>query len=103
MRAFTLISLVFLVGCIIDNDPVRVESFALNPDGTFVFTARTNTVMTPNDDGEAERFRRDWLAEQLAEHEMCPTGYLVETRRLAEPPDAPTSNAHDVVYLGRCL
>lgn len=103
MRGLTLACLVLLTGCIIDNDRVRVESFAVNPDGTFIFTARTNTVMTPNDDGEAEEIRRDWLAQEVTEHAMCPAGYLVEVRRLAEPPDAPSSNAHDVVYSGRCL
>jgi hypothetical protein len=102
MRAFTLACLALLGGCI-DNDRVRVESFALNPDGTFVFSAQTNTVMTPNDDGEAEEIRRGWLAQELTEHGMCPAGYVVETRRLLEPPDAPSSNAHDVAYSGGCL
>ena len=103
MRAFTLACLVLLGGCIIDNDRVRVESFAANPDGTFVFTAQTNTVMTANDDGEAETIRRDWLAQALTEHEMCAAGYVVETRRLLGPAVAASSNAHDVAYSGRCL
>jgi len=103
MRVFTLACLVLLGGCIIDNDRVRVERFALNPEGTFVFAAQTNTVMTPNDDGEAEEIRRGWLAQELTEHEICPAGYVVETRRLLEPPDAQSSNAHDVVYSARCL
>lgn len=92
-----------LGGCIVDNDRVRVESFAADPAGTFVFAAQTNTVMTANDDGEAERIRRDWLAEELGAHGMCGAGYVVEIRRLVEPPDAPASNAHNVVYEGRCL
>ena len=91
------------MACIIDNDPVRVVSFAADPAGTFVFTAQTNTVMTENDDGEAEQIRRDWLADELNAHGMCAAGYFVEIRRLVEPPDAPASNAHDVVYSGRCL
>ena len=74
-----------------------------DPAGTFVFSAQTNTVMTPNDDGEAERIRRDWLAEELNAHGMCSAGYVVEIRQLLDPPDAPSSNAHDVVYTGRCL
>lgn len=101
MRALPLAFLVLLVlGC---NDRLRVESFAVNPNGTFIFTAQTNTVMTPNDDGEAEQIRRDWLAETLAANGMCGVGYVVETRRLAEPPNAPSTNTHDVVYTGRCL
>jgi hypothetical protein len=103
LRLLALACFVLLVGCIIDNDRVRVESFAADPAGTFVFAAQTNTVMTPNDDGEAEQLRRGWLAEQLAAHGMCNAGYVVETRRLVEPPDAPSGNAHDVVYSGRCL
>jgi hypothetical protein len=103
VRALAVIWFLFLTGCIIDNDPLRVESFAGDPAGTFVFSAQTNTVMTANDDGEAEQLRRDWLAEELSAHGMCAAGYVVETRRLFQPPDAPTSNAHDVVYTVRCL
>jgi len=89
-----------LGGCIIDNDPVRIESFTADPAGTFVFTAETDTVMTENDDGEAEQIRRNWLAEELGAHGMCGAGYVVETRRLLE---GPAGNAHEVVYTGRCL
>lgn len=103
MRAPVLACLVLLGGCIIDNDPVRVESLVADPAGTFLFTAQTNTVMTPNDDGEAEQLRRDWLAEELTAHSMCNAGYVIEIRKLVEPPDSPSSNAHDVVYSGRCL
>ena len=55
MRVLALVCLALLGSCIIDNDPVRVVSFAADPAGTFVFTAQTNTVMTENDDGEAEQ------------------------------------------------
>jgi predicted oxidoreductase len=103
VRVPALVCFALLGGCIIDNDRLRVESFSGDPAGTFVFTAQTNTVMTPNDDGEAERIRRDWLAEELGAHGMCGAGYVVEIRRLDEPPDAPASNAHNVVYEGRCL
>jgi hypothetical protein len=102
VRVLALVCLVLLCGCIIDNDPVRVVSFAADPAGTFVFTAQTNTVMTENEDGEAEQIRRDWLADELNARGMCSAGYFVEIRRL-EPPGAPSSNAHDVVYSGRCL
>src|SRR6516162_7934690 len=103
MRAPVLPCLLLLGGCIIDNDHVRVESFTYDPAGTFVFTAQTNTVMTANDDGEAEQIRRGWLGEDLIVHNVCTAGYVIETRQLAEPSDAPSSNAHDVVYSGRCL
>lgn len=103
MRALALFCLVSICGCIIDNDAVRVESFVGDPAGTFVFTAQTNTVMTANDDGEAERIRRDWLAEELTARGMCGAGYVVETRRLTEPPEPPATNAQDIVYSGRCL
>jgi hypothetical protein len=103
MFAFACLVLGLGCGCVIDNDPVRVVSFTADSDTTFVFAAQTNTVMTPNDDGVAEQIRRDWLAEELGAHGMCSVGYVVEIRRLVEPPDAPSSNAHDVVYSGRCL
>ena len=103
VRMLAFAGFVLLGGCIIINDPVRVVSFAADPAGTFVFTAQTNTVMTPNDDGEAEQIRRGWLAEEFGAHGMCGTGYVVEIRRLVEPTDAPSGNAHDVVYSGRCL
>jgi hypothetical protein len=103
MRMPVLVCVVLLAGCIIDNDQVRVESFVADPAGAFIFTVQTNTVMTPNDDGEAEQIRRQWLAEQLTAHAMCSAGYIVETRRLVEPPDPAAGNAHDVVYSGRCL
>ena len=100
VRMLALASLVLLGGC---NDPVRVVSFTAEPSGAFVFTAQTNTVMTENDDGEAEQIRRDWLADELDARGMCAAGYFIEIRRLVEPPDAPSTNAHDVVYTGRCL
>jgi hypothetical protein len=100
VRILAFAGLVLLGGC---NDPVRVDSFVSDPSGTFVYTAQTNTVMTPNDDGEAERIRFDWLAEQLSDHGMCGAGYVIEIRRLVDAPDTPPSNAHEVVYTGRCL
>jgi hypothetical protein len=104
MRALALVCLVSLAGCIIiGNEPLRVENFVSDPEGTFIFTAQTNTVMTENDDGEAEQIRRGWLAEELAARGMCNAGYVIDTRQLVEPPDAPSSNAHDIVYSGRCL
>src|SRR5947209_7507602 len=82
MLAFA--SLVLLLAC---NDHVRVVNFEADPAGTFVFTAQTNTVMTENDDGEAEQIRRDWRAgvAQIgalatgigADHDEIGTGALV--------------------------
>ncbi len=100
MRMLAFASLVLLGAC---NDHVRIVSFEADPAGTFVFTAQTNTVMSANDDGEAEQIRRDWLADEVNARQMCAAGYFIETRRLVEPPEAPSSNAHDVVYTGRCL
>jgi hypothetical protein len=103
VRSFVLSCLALLVGCIIDNDRVRVENLVAESPESFVFAAQTNTVMTPNDDGEAEEIRRDWLAQELIAHGMCPAGYVVETRELVELPEPPGTNAHDIVYKGRCL
>ena len=103
MRALVLAGLVSLAGCIIDNDRVRVESFAADTPVTFTFGVATNTVMTANDDGEAERIRRDCLAEELNVHAMCGAGYVIQTRRFAQPWDGLFGNGGDVVYTGRCL
>jgi hypothetical protein len=103
MRASVLACLLLLAGCIIDNDRVRVESFTADSPYTFTYGAQTNTVMTANDDGAAERIRREWLAEALTAHAMCGTGYAIETRRFVQPSDELFGNGGDVVYTGRCL
>jgi hypothetical protein len=103
MRALVLACLVVLAGCIIDNDPVRVENFTADTPATFTYDAWTNTVMTANDDGAAEQIRRDWLAEALADHGMCAAGYVVETRQFEQPWEGPFGNGGDIVYTGRCL
>jgi hypothetical protein len=103
MRALVLAGLVVLAGCIIDNDPVRVENFTADTPSTFTYDAWTNTVMTANDDGAAEQIRRGWLAEALAANGMCAAGYVVETRRFEQPWEGPFGNGGDIVYTGRCL
>lgn len=100
MRALLLVCFISLAGC---SDNVRVESFSADSPGTFTWGAQTNTVMTANDDGAAERLRRDWLAEALSAHAMCEAGYVVETRRFVQPSDGPFANGGDIVYTGRCL
>ncbi|MGH7113291.1 MAG: hypothetical protein ACREE9_02220, partial [Stellaceae bacterium] len=75
------ISLASLGGCV-DNDRARVQSLSAGPNGTFTYRAQTDTVMTENDDGAAERIRRDWLAQTLAARGMCNTGYVLYQRRL---------------------
>jgi len=99
MRALILVCLVSLGGCV---DRVRSEGFAAASPATFVYTARSSTLMTANDDGVAERLRRDWLADALKAHNMCANGYVVDTRRLVPYP-GPRSNDGDIVYSGRCL
>jgi len=56
MRMFALCCLFSLVGCV---GSARIEGFAANGPSSFLYSARTNTVMTANDDGTAERLRRD--------------------------------------------
>jgi hypothetical protein len=126
MRALVLAGLVAsvsfasLAGC---NGTVRLESFTPGANGTFTYSARTNTVMTENADGAAEWIRRDWLAQTLEAQGMCRGGYVVYQRRLDIPPQdlalagipgtvnpvvAPIAPAYfgnggDVVYSGSCL
>lgn len=106
------LSLIALAGCI-DNDRPRVQSFLPGPEGSFVYSAHTNTVMTENSDGAAEQIRRDWLAQTLAAQGMCNGGYAVYQRSLVIPPQRPAfsgppndlafGNGGDVVYAGACL
>ncbi len=103
MRALVLACLLSLAGCVFDRDRVRVENFTDATPVTFSYGAQTNTVMTANDDGAAERIRRDWLAEALTAHAMCGAGYVIETRRFAQSSDGPFGNGGDIVYTGRCL
>jgi hypothetical protein len=100
MRALVFACFILLAGC---TDNVRVESFTADSPGTFTWGAQTNTVMTANDDGAAERLRRDWLAGALTAHAMCEAGYVVETRQFVQPSDGPLANGGDIVYTGRCL
>ena len=46
MRIFAIACLVSLAGCIIDNDPLRVDSLTANTAETFTYSVQTNTVMT---------------------------------------------------------
>ena len=103
MRAFALLCLVPLAACVGTD---RHEGFTATGPDSFLYSARTSTVMTENDDGTAERIRRDWLAQALAAHAMCANGFIVDTRRLvSNPPTAAGpqfSNGGDIVYAGRC-
>jgi hypothetical protein len=103
MRALVLACLLTLAGCVFDSDRVRVDNFTVETPVTFTYAAQTNTVITANDDGAAERIRRDWLAESLAAHAMCDAGYVIETRRFVQSSDGPFVNGGDVAYTGRCL
>jgi hypothetical protein len=104
MRALALLCLIPLAACVGTD---RREGFTATGPSSFLYSARTSTVLTENDDGVAERIRRDWLAEALEAHAMCSTGFVVDTRRFVpgEPTDAGPqfSNGGDIVYAGRCI
>jgi hypothetical protein len=101
MRVVALLCLVLLVGC--DLEPARQEGFAVSGPGAFLYSARTNTVMTENDDGNAERLRRDWIADAVKSHAMCAEGYVIDTRRFVPDAIGPFGNGGDILYAGRCL
>ena len=130
MRIIALCCLVALVGCADNPRPVRsfvaclggqppytdatagcggwedvahVDRLAVNSSGGFTFSAHTNTVMTENDDGAAERIRRQWLAEALRAHAICAAGYIVDSRRFVQQQQGRFANGGDIVYVGRCL
>jgi hypothetical protein len=103
MRITAFIAIALLAGCAPWVDPVKLVQFSPGSNGTFIFGAWTNTAMTENSDGEAERIRREWLAEALLDHGMCPKGYALDTRALVQPAPATFENGGEVVYEGRCL
>jgi len=95
-----LLAMLPLVGCANDGSPVKLTPQA---GGSFTFSARTNTVLTENDDGNAERIRRVWLADALTPAGTCRSGYVVDTRRFAQSEDWLFANGGDIVYAGHCL
>lgn len=100
MRALALFCVLSLTGCL---GSVHQEGFAATGPVSFLYSAHTSTVMTENDDGAAERLRRDWIADALRAHGMCPEGYAVDTRRFVPDAIGPFGNGGDLVYAGRCL
>lgn len=103
MRALLLACLVCLAGCAGFTDRTRDDSITLLPNGNFVYSVHTNTIMTENDDGTAERIRREWLAGALGFNHLCPQGYLVDSRGYVVDAVGPFGNGGDIVYKGHCL
>ncbi len=100
MRALALLCLVSLAGCV---GSVRDEGFAATGPAAFLYSAHTSTVMTPNDDGAAERLRRDWIADAVQAHAMCASGYVIDTRRYVPDAKGPVGSGGEILYAGRCL
>ncbi len=104
MRALLLLCLIPLAACVGTD---RHEGFTATGPDSFLYSARTSTVMTENDDGAAERIRRDWLAQALRAHDMCANGFVVDSRRFVPGPTTAAgpqfSNGGDIVYAGRCI
>ena len=59
--------------------------------------------MTENDDGTAERLRRDWIADALQAHAMCPADTSSIQGVLVPDADGPFGNGGEILYSGRCL
>lgn len=95
-----LCGLVCLAGCV---GTARVEGFTATGPASFLYSAHSNTVMTENDDGVAEKLRRRWIADALQAHAMCNEGYIVDTRSFIPNADGPWGNGGEVLYKGRCL
>ena len=100
MRAVAVLCLLSLAGCV---GSARIEGFAANGPDIFLYSAHTNAVMTANDDGVAERLRRDWIADAVKSHAMCADGYVIDTRRFVPDAIGPFGNGGDILYAGRCL
>ena len=102
MRLLVIALLLLFAGCI-DTDAARVANLVPQEGGGFAFSVPTNTVMTENDDGAAERLRRDWLAEALQQSSLCTVGYVIYRRQFVPAIDGPFGNGGDIVYTGQCL
>jgi hypothetical protein len=100
MRTLAVVCLLSLAGCV---GSARVEGFSASGPDSFLYSAETNTVLTANDDGTAERLRRDWIADALKVHSMCPDGYVIDRRHLVQNTVGPFGNGGDILYAGRCL
>lgn len=100
MRVFILLCALSLAGCV---GSARIEGFSASGPKSFLYTAHTNTVMTANDDGTAERLRREWIADAVGAHSMCPVGYVIDTRHFVPDAIGPFGNGGDILYSGRCL
>ena len=100
MRMLALVCLLALAGCV---GSARVEGFGATGPASFQYSAHTNPVITANDDGTAERLRRDWIADALKVHAMCPDGYVIDTRHFAPDAEGPFGNGGEILYAGRCL
>ena len=100
MRPLVLLCLLSLAGCV---GSARKEGFSVTGPTSFLYSAATNTVMTANDDGVAERLRRDWIADAVQSHAMCPDGYVIDTRRFVPDAVGAFANGGNIVYAGRCL
>jgi len=88
---------VSLAGC---AEEARREGFTAVGPRAFLYEARTNTVMTPNDDGDAERIRRSWIADAVMVNALCMQGYEIERRSYVADP---VGNGGAIRYTGRCL
>jgi hypothetical protein len=100
MRLIFVVCLLSLAGCV---GSAREEGFAVTGPNGFLYSAHTNTVMTENDDGVAERLRRDWLADAVRSHGICTNGYVVDTRRFVPDANGIFGNGGEILYTGRCL
>jgi len=103
MRVLTIFCLLSLAACVGTD---RREGFTATGPASFLYSARTSTVMTENDDGAAERIRRDWLAAALKTNGMCADGFIIDQRRFVPGPPTDAgpqfSNGGDILYTGRC-
>lgn len=100
MRPLALLCLLSLAGCV---ESARVEGYAAKSPAAFLYSAHTNAVMTENDDGAAERLRRDWIADAVQAHGMCALGYVIDTRHFVPDAEGPFGNGGNILYAGRCL
>jgi hypothetical protein len=79
------------------SEPTKFERL---PNNEFKFETAEDTEAATEEEAEAERIAR--LEQYLADHGLCPNGYVVKERFPIVAEDDPVGQAHNIVYRGAC-
>jgi hypothetical protein len=80
------------------SEPTKIEQL---PDNEFKFEVREEADGPANEE-EAEAARIAQLEKYLAEHGLCPKGYVIKEKFPVVAEDDPLGQEHVIVYHGTC-